>query len=141
MTAYRERFRPRYYEIDRQGVMFNMWYLGYLDTGVGGFFAARGLPFDRWEELGFDIQVVHVELDYSAGLTDAGDAELSIAPGRIGTKSFTLEFGFATDLDAAEPTAAVAGRIVYAVVAPVVVGAAPSGAIAIPDVLRTALTA
>lgn len=136
MSDYHWRFLPRYYEIDRQGVMFNMWYLGYLDTGVGGYFAERGLPFEEWESNGFDIQVVHVELDYSAGLTDAQDAELSISPGRIGNRSFTLEFGFSTDLDAAEPTAAVAGRIVYAVVAP-----DGSGAVAIPDRLRVALSA
>lgn len=135
-TDFRYRFRPRYYEIDRQGVMFNMWYLGYVDTAIGEFYADRGTPYEAMIAAGYDSQVVHVELDYAAGLTDEGDTELVMRTGRIGTKSFTIEFVFVTDLDAGEPTEAVAGRIVYAVIA-----ADGSGSIPIPDALRQALQA
>lgn len=136
MSEFRHRFRPRYYEIDRQGVLFNMWYLAYLDDAVGRFFTARGAAWEQWVSQGFDTQVVHVELDYAAGLTDDRDSEIVIRPGRIGTKSFTLDFVFLADLDADEPTQAVVGRIVYAVIDP-----DGSGAIAIPDPLRGALQA
>ncbi|WP_019203121.1 thioesterase family protein [Tsukamurella sp. 1534] len=136
MTDFRYRFRPRYYEIDRQGVMFNMWYLGYVDTAVTEFYADRGMSYEGWLAAGFDSQVVHVELDYAAGLTDAEDAELVITPGRIGTKSYTLEFAFLVGLGEAEPTRAVAGRIVYAVIA-----ADGSGSIPVPDRLRAVLEA
>ncbi len=136
MTGFRYRFRPRYYEIDRQGVMFNMWYLGYVDTAVGEFYTHLGIPYEAMLAAGYDAQVVHVELDYAAGLTDEGDTELVLRTGRIGTKSFTIEFVFVTDLDAEEPTEAVAGRIVYAVIA-----TDGSGAIPIPDALREALRA
>lgn len=136
MSEFRHRFRPRYYEIDRQGVLFNMWYLAYLDDAVGRFFTARGAAWEQWVGQGFDTQVVHVELDYAAGLTDDRDSEIVIRPGRIGNKSFTLDFVFLADLDATEPTEAVAGRIVYAVIA-----ADGTGAIPIPDVLRRALQA
>lgn len=27
-------FTPRYYEVDMQGVMFNAWYLGYVDEAM-----------------------------------------------------------------------------------------------------------
>ncbi|CAM3694379.1 thioesterase family protein [Tsukamurella strandjordii] len=134
MAEYRHRFTPRYYEIDRQGVMFNMWYLGYVDTAVGGLFEQLGLRFQDWAGHGFDTQVVHAELDYAAGLTDDAESELILSVGRIGTKSFTLEFLFRTDLDAAQPIDAVSGRLVYAVI-----GSGPGGAIVIPDRLRAAL--
>ncbi|GAA1089188.1 acyl-CoA thioesterase [Tsukamurella spumae] len=136
MTDFRYRFRPRYYEIDRQGVMFNMWYLGYVDTAVTEFYADRGTPYEVVLAAGIDTQVVHVEMDYAAGLTDDREVELVLRTGRIGTKSFTIEFVFVTDLDADEPTEAVSGRIVYAVIA-----ADGSGSVPIPDVLRAALQA
>ncbi|NMD54411.1 MULTISPECIES: acyl-CoA thioesterase [Tsukamurella] len=136
MSEFRHRFRPRYYEIDRQGVVFNMWYLAYLDDAVGRFFTERGAAWEQWVGQGFDTQVVHVELDYAAGLTDDRDSEIVIRPGRIGNKSFTLDFAFETDLEAGEPKRAVAGRIVYAVIA-----ADGSGAITVPDALREALQA
>ncbi|TWS20040.1 acyl-CoA thioesterase [Tsukamurella asaccharolytica] len=134
MTDFRYRFRPRYYEIDRQGVLFNMWYLGYVDTAMGDFYADRGTDYEAMLAAGYDCQVVHVELDYAAGLTDERDTELVLRAGAIGTKSFTIDFVFVTDLDADEPTEAVAGRIVYAVIA-----ADGSGSIPIPDALREVL--
>lgn len=136
MADFRYRFRPRYYEIDRQGVMFNMWYLGYVDTAIGEFYADRGVPYETMLAAGFDTQVVHVELDYAAGLTDERETELVMRTGRIGTKSFTIEFVFETDLDEDAPVEAVAGRIVYAVIA-----ADGSGSVPIPESLRAALTA
>ena len=134
MTDFRYRFRPRYYEIDRQGVMFNMWYLGYVDTAVTEFYADRGDGYEALLAAGFDTQVVHVEMDYAAGLTDDRDVELVLRTGRIGNKSFTLEFVFRTDLDAAVPTDAVSGRVVHAVIA-----TDGSGSVPVPDLLRNVL--
>ena len=114
--------------------MFNMWYLGYVDEAMTAFFAARGMRYEEWLAAGFDTQVVHVELDYAAGLTGEDEAELTIVPGRIGTRSFTLEFAFLTGLGAGEPTRAVSGRIVYAVIA-----TDGSGSVPIPDSLRSGL--
>jgi hypothetical protein len=38
----------RYLEADRQGVVFNMWYLAYADDALAGFLAAGGLPAASW---------------------------------------------------------------------------------------------
>ena len=35
----------RYLEVDRQGVVFNMWYLAYLDDALTAFLAEGGLPY------------------------------------------------------------------------------------------------
>ena len=54
------RFTPRYHEIDGQGVMFYMWYLGHVGEAVNAFFSDAGLPHSGWPALGFDTHVVHV---------------------------------------------------------------------------------
>ncbi len=35
----------RYLEVDRQGVVFNMWYLAYLDDAMTAFLSEGGLPY------------------------------------------------------------------------------------------------
>ncbi|GLZ32418.1 hypothetical protein Lesp02_46060 [Lentzea sp. NBRC 105346] len=104
-------FTPRFYEIDGQGVMFNMWYLAYADEAVDAFFVERGLPYKDWQGMGFDVHVVHVELDFAAGVKNRDLTEVLVSPSRIGGKSFTLDFAFRRDGDVT-----CTGRIVYATV-------------------------
>lgn len=104
-------FKPRFYEIDGQGVMFNMWYLGYVDEAIDVFFVDQGLPYAEWRELGFDVHVVHAELDWSAGVRTRDVTEILVSTSRIGGKSFTLDFAFRRDGETA-----CTGCIVYAVV-------------------------
>ncbi|TJZ57346.1 acyl-CoA thioesterase [Streptomyces piniterrae] len=103
---------PRFYEIDRQGVMFNMWYLAHVDEAVDGFFLARELPYDSWSELGVDVHVAHVEIDWKGAIKYADRPEVLVSTARIGKKSFTLDFAFRCD---GEITAT--GCIVYVAVA------------------------
>ena len=87
-------FTPRYHEIDGQGVMFYMWYLGHVAEAVDGFFVHCGLPRADWPDIGFDVHAVHVDLDFRAGVRARDVAEVLISPFRIGRKSFTLDFAF-----------------------------------------------
>ncbi|MFD5792661.1 acyl-CoA thioesterase [Streptomyces diastatochromogenes] len=103
---------PRFFEIDRQGVMFNMWYLAHVDEAVDGFFLARDLPYDTWSELGVDVHVAHVEIDWKASITLTDRPKVRMSTARIGKKSFTLDFAFTRD---DEITAT--GCIVYVAVA------------------------
>ncbi|MET9451450.1 acyl-CoA thioesterase [Streptomyces cinerochromogenes] len=120
---------PRFYEIDGQGVMFNMWYLAYVDEAVDGFFVARNLPYQTWSELGVDVHVAHVEIDWKAAIRYTDRPEVLVSTARIGTKSFTLDFAFRRD---GEITAT--GCIVY-----VAVAADGSGTTALPSRLVEAL--
>ncbi|MFC4907635.1 acyl-CoA thioesterase [Actinomadura gamaensis] len=96
--VYAQTFVPRFYEIDGQGVMFNMWYLGYVDAAVDGFFEARGLPHADWHELlGAYAHVAHAEIDWKASVRYTDRPEVLISPSRIGGKSFTLDFAFRRD--------------------------------------------
>ncbi|UFQ17178.1 MULTISPECIES: acyl-CoA thioesterase [Streptomyces] len=121
--------QPRFFEIDRQGVMFNMWYLAHVDEAVDGFFLARGLPYDSWSEMGVDVHVAHVEIDWQAGIGYGDRPEVLVSTARIGKKSFTLDFAFRK-----EGSTTATGRIVY-----VAVAADGSGSTLVPERLVAAL--
>jgi acyl-CoA thioester hydrolase len=82
----------RYLEVDQQGVVFNMWYLAYLDDAVTAFFAHGGLPYAALGDAGFDVQVVHTELDWVDSLRWGDPAAIDCRLARVGTTSFTLAF-------------------------------------------------
>jgi len=122
-------FTPRFYEIDAQNVMFNMWYLGYVDEAVTAFFEDRGLAYSSWEGLGVDVQVVHAELDWRDSVKIHDRVEVLVGTARIGTKSFTLDFAFRK-----EGRVTCTGQIVYAVISP-----ETSQSVPVPERLAKAL--
>jgi acyl-CoA thioester hydrolase len=124
------RFTPRYHEIDGQGVMFYMWYLGHVGEAVNDFFARGGLPHADWPGLGFDTHVVHVDIDFSASVRAQDTIEVEISTSRIGGRSFTLGFAFRRDGEIV-----CSGGVVYATVS-----TEGHGTIALPDVLVKALS-
>ena len=68
----------RYLEVDRQGVVFNMWYLAYLDDAMTAFLAEGGLPYGDMLAAGYDVQVVHTELDWHGPLGFGDPAEVRV---------------------------------------------------------------
>ena len=122
-------FTPRFYEIDGQGVMFNMWYLGHVDEAVDAFFTDRGLPYGSWPSMGFDAHVVHLDLDFNSGVRKSDETEVLISTSRIGGKSFTLGFAFRRDGETV-----CSGNVVYATMS-----TEGHGTIEVPAVLVDAL--
>jgi acyl-CoA thioester hydrolase len=43
VTSYRHQVR--YLEVDQQGVVFNMWYLGYFDEAMAAYLEDGGLAY------------------------------------------------------------------------------------------------
>ena len=82
----------RYLEVDRQGVVFNMWYLAYCDDALSAFLAEGGLPYTGLLGSGYDVQVVHTELDWHGPLGYGEPAGVEVGVVRIGRTSFTLRF-------------------------------------------------
>jgi acyl-CoA thioester hydrolase len=119
----------RYLEVDQQGVVFNMWYLAYLDDAMTAYLLAGGLPYVEMLEAGYDVQLVHTELDWVGSLGWGDRADIDVKTSRLGTTSFTLDFA----VRAGGRDVAIA-RTVY-----VVVGTDGSGKRPVPDRLRTAL--
>jgi acyl-CoA thioester hydrolase len=82
----------RYLEADQQGVVFNMWYLAYLDDAMTGLLAHGGLGYPDLLAQGWDVQLVHTELDWVGPLRWGEPGEVDVALARVGTTSFTLQF-------------------------------------------------
>lgn len=119
----------RYLEVDQQGVVFNMWYLAYLDDAMTAYLLSGGLPYRDMLEEGYDVQLVHTEVDWVGSLGWGDRADIEVSTSRLGTTSFTLDFAVRTGgRDVAT------ARTVY-----VVVGTDGSGKRPVPDRLRTAL--
>jgi acyl-CoA thioester hydrolase len=82
----------RYLEVDQQGVVFNMWYLAYLDDAMTAFLGHGGLRYSDMLDAGYDTQIVHTELDWHGALGWGQPADIHVGLGRLGRTSFTLEF-------------------------------------------------
>jgi acyl-CoA thioester hydrolase len=123
------RHQVRYLEADQQGVVFNMWYLGYFDEAMAAFIEEGGLPYPDMLAAGFDVQLVRTEIEWRSSLRWPDRAEVEVRLAAAGTTSFTLAFEVRT-----RDVLVATGRTVY-----VVVGTDGSGKRPIPDILRIAL--
>ncbi len=121
--------RVRYFETDAQGVVFNMWYLGYCDEACADFLEGIGVDYDSLVASGYDFQVVHADLDWSSSLRARDVADFVVTCDRVGRTSFTLRSEINSD---GRPVATV--RIVY-----VGVATDGSGTVLVPQALRAAL--
>jgi acyl-CoA thioester hydrolase len=121
----------RYLEADQQGVVFNMWYLGYFDEAMARFLADGGLPYPEMLSAGYDVQLVHSEIDWRAPLRWPERAQVEVGLNKAGTTSFVLGF----EVRSSDVLVAT-GQTVY-----VVVGTDGSGKRPLPPSLRAALGA
>ena len=125
------RHKVRYYEADQQGVVFNMWYLGYFDEAMTLYLEEGGLDYRKMLDAGFDVQLVHSEIDWKGSLRWPDTADIEVRLAAAGRTSFSLAF------DVRANGAEVAtGLTVY-----VVVATDGSGKQPLPELLRTALGA
>jgi acyl-CoA thioester hydrolase len=105
--------RVRYMEVDAQGVVFNAWYLTYFDEAMAAFLGSRGQPYPALLDAGFDVQLVHCEMDWKAGLHWRDEVAVAVSTARLGRTSFALDFE--TRRDGGQVTCS--ARTVYVVVA------------------------
>jgi acyl-CoA thioester hydrolase len=82
----------RYLEVDQQGVVFNMWYLAYFDDAMTAFLAHGGLAYVDMLAAGYDVQLVHTELDWQGSLRWGEPAFVDVGLAKVGRTSFTLQF-------------------------------------------------
>ncbi|HET7531368.1 MAG TPA: thioesterase family protein [Mycobacteriales bacterium] len=128
--AFVHRLRVQFFEVDLQGVVFNMWYLAWFDTAMTAYLAELGFPYGAMQQTGWDVQLVHTELDWRGGARFDEEVGVEVSTDRVGTTSFTLAFRVLRDGEEI-----VTARTVY-----VVVGVDGSGKRPVPDELREALT-
>ena len=124
-------YRPtvRYLEVDQQGVVFNAWYLAYLDEAMSAYLILRGVPYPVLTGSGLDVQLVHTELDWRGAARFGDELAVDVRTDALGRTSFTLAFEIRRGDEAI-----VTARTVY-----VVVALDGSGKRELPDFLRAAL--
>jgi acyl-CoA thioester hydrolase len=120
---------PRYYEVDQQGVVFNMWYLGYFDEAWAAFMASLGRSYPQLLADGDDVMLVRTEVDWSQGLRFGERATIEVGVERLGRTSFTLRYDLRRD-----GTMICRARTVY-----VMVGTDGSGKKDVPPDLRAGM--
>ena len=90
---FRYYLRVRYIECDAQKVVFNSRYGEYVDVSINEFLRAIGILPDFLEG-DLDFQLVKQTIEWKAPARFDQVLELSIAPIRLGTTSFTLGTAF-----------------------------------------------
>lgn len=138
MTSYSLPITPRYAEVDQQGVVFNGHYLTWFDEACTGFLDHLDVTYPGLIASGYDIQVVHSEIDFTGPVRWRDAVRVEVNCERIGSTSFTLGFNVLRGKDgepAAEHQSAVRGHNVYVVVSTEDWAKRP-----IPPLLREALT-
>jgi acyl-CoA thioester hydrolase len=125
---------PRYAEIDQQGVVFNGHYLTWFDETFGALLDHLDESYPDLIASGFDVQVVHSEIDYLEPVRWRDTVRVTAKCERLGTTSFTLGFTVLGSDSTTAERPVITGRNVY-----VVVSTADWAKRAIPERLRTAL--
>jgi acyl-CoA thioester hydrolase len=123
------RHKVRYFECDQPGVVFNMWYLGYFDEALGAFMGGGGVGYSELIDAGYDVQLVHSEIDWIGPLRWGDEAVVAVRLLKVGTTSFSLGF----DVSAGGREVAT-GRTVY-----VAIRTDGSGKVAIPAMMAAAI--
>jgi acyl-CoA thioester hydrolase len=91
--------RPRYAEVDMQGVVFNAHWLTYFDEAGTRYFESAGFdPKTTFVEGGaFDVMVVKAVLEWKGPAGFDEEVRIVVRPDRIGTKSFDLRYSATVD--------------------------------------------
>jgi acyl-CoA thioester hydrolase len=128
-VAFVHRVRPRYAEVDAQGVVFNAHWLTYFDEACTRWFETMG--FDPKEAFfrDFDVMLVKAVLEWQgpAGFDDLVD--IAVGTARLGNASFDVRYTATI-----EERAVCVGIVTYVSVKPGTHDSVP-----VPDVLRDRL--
>jgi acyl-CoA thioester hydrolase len=129
VTGFVHHVRPRYAEVDLQGVVFNAHWLTYFDEASTRFFEHLGFSPSVAFFRDFDVMVVKAVLEWQgpAGFDD--DVAIGVLAPRVGAKSFDLRY---TATSNGAP--ACVGTITYVSVVP-----GTHDSVEIPEMLRSAL--
>src|SRR4051812_31380932 len=87
-TGFSFPITPRYAEVDQQGVVFNGHYLIWFDESFTGFLDQAAINYPELIAAGYDVHVVHTELDFAAPVRWRDAVRVAVACEHVGTTSF-----------------------------------------------------
>lgn len=123
--------KVRFSDTDLQGVVFNGNYLTYFDDVLTDYFEAIGLGWATFTDLGFDLVVAHVDIDFRSSARLGEQLVTGARVQRIGTTSLTFSL---ETREEEKGRLVVEGSEVYVIVDPVTFHPAP-----VPEVLIEAV--
>jgi acyl-CoA thioester hydrolase len=96
-VAFLHRVRPRYAEVDAQGVVFNAHWLTYFDEACTRWFDAMGFEPKESFFRDFDVMLVKAVLEWQgpAGFDDVVD--ITVETARLGNASFDVRYTATVD--------------------------------------------
>ena len=91
------RLRPRYAEVDMQGVVFNAHWLPYFDDAMTRFFASLGFDTKATFLQSWDCMVVKAVVEWQGPAGWEDEVAIGVAPVRLGNTSFDIGFEASVD--------------------------------------------
>ena len=82
----------RFEETDAQGVVFFGNYVTFMDEAVLNYWREIGHPYDGVLDEGWEVFVVHAEVDYRTSTRYGDRLRHGVRVGEIGTSSLTFEY-------------------------------------------------
>jgi acyl-CoA thioester hydrolase len=131
MAPFVHTVRPRYAEVDMQGVVFNAHWLTFFDEACTRWFGHLGYEASVAFFEDFDVMLVKAVVEWTGPAGFDQLVDIAVAPSRIGTKSFDVRYDATV-----EGRPVCVGTITYVSVTPGTHDSTP-----IPAELRTRLEA
>ncbi len=89
--------RPRYAEVDMQGVVFNAHWLTYFDDTCTRFFEAIGYEPNVAFFRDFDVMLVKAVIEWQGPARFDVPVDIAVHPSRLGTASLDLRYVATTE--------------------------------------------
>jgi acyl-CoA thioester hydrolase len=128
-VAFVHRVRPRYAEVDAQGVVFNAHWLTYFDEACTRWFDTMGFNPAEAFFRDFDVMLVKAVLEWQGPAGFDEPVDIAVETARLGKASFDVRYTAAV-----EERPVCVGTVTYVSVKPGTHDSVP-----IPDVLRDRL--
>ncbi len=125
------RVRPRYAEVDAQGVVFNAHWLTYFDEACTRWFEVLGFDPATSFFRDFDLMIVKATIEWQGPAGFDENVDIAVEASRLGTSSLDVRYTATVD-----DRAVCVGTITYVSVQPGTHESQP-----IPDLLRKKLEA
>ena len=92
MGAFVHTVRPRYAEVDQQGVVFNAHWLTFFDEACTRYLEHFGYQASTAFFTAFDFMLVKVGIEWSGPAGFDEFVDIAVVPSRLGTSSFDLTY-------------------------------------------------
>jgi acyl-CoA thioester hydrolase len=91
-NGFRYPLDVRFFEVDSLGVVFNMWYLGWIDEAMSAFMESIGYGYATLRVEGMDAVLRKAEIEWLDSLEAFQHAEVAVRVDHVGTTSFRLGY-------------------------------------------------